>query len=106
MALSKEATVEQLIQTYACTKNTWLGDGQGFIPTELCILGAQVRAVRLQSLQKILRSINSGAGWTHSPIIVEAKRFKYNGSTTLWYRVIDGMHRVEILRESRSSDPV
>jgi hypothetical protein len=100
MALSKEATVEQLIQKYACETKKWLGD-EGFIPTELCIPGAQVRAVRLQGLQKILSSINSGAGWIHSPIIVEAKKMKHAGSkaTKLWYRVIDGMHRVTVAKQ-------
>jgi hypothetical protein len=78
-----------------------LGDDKGFIPTELCVPGAQVRAVRLQGLQKILRSINSGAGWIHTPIIVEAKKMKYGGSkkASLWYRVIDGMHRVTVAKQ-------
>ena len=98
MAMSKETTVEALLITHACQNPAWCGDENGFILTERCIPGSEVRAVRSRGLQKIYNSINSGAGWLHDPIIVEAVKMKHNGerSKKVWYRVIDGMHRVTV----------
>ena len=98
MAMSKETTVEALLIKHACKNKAWCGDEEGFIPTERCIPGSQVRAVRSRGLQKIYNSINSGAGWLHDPIIVEAVKMKYGGENVkkVWYRVIDGMHRATV----------
>jgi hypothetical protein len=65
--MSKGATVEGLLIKHACLKPEWCGDEKGFIPTELCIPGAKIRAVRSRGLKKIYDNINSGAGWLQTP---------------------------------------
>jgi hypothetical protein len=92
--MAKAATVEEILAKYQAPDQP----EDGLIDVWSCIPGAKIRAGRKRGLETSRKRCAS-MGWVDNDIIVTRKKMTVDGTTKMWYLVIDGMHRVTVARE-------